>query len=417
MEKQLLKDIMLDQKSIFFRKKDLINRDIALDKYLTSEQVVVISGVRRCGKSSLLKLIKDKLELEEHQLCYFNFDDERITADISIFDLIYTSHLELYNHEPVFFFDEVQVIPGWQKFVNRMHEQGSKVYVTGSNARLLSSEIATSLTGRIRTIKLFPFSFAEYLRYIGHEYNPNRLSVQKRAQLQADLLKYLYHGGFPLVIKEGDIDIMNDWFQDIIYRDIIARYNLASVEEIRQMAVYLLTNIGKIFSYSTLQEITGLKSSKSVKDFLFYFETAFLFTYLKKFDYSVRKQIMNSRKVYAIDNAVVKRIGINFSPNIGRLMENVVFIELQRRQKEVFYFQGKYECDFLLVEGLKVTQAIQVTYNLNAENFEREKNGLLEAIEKYAIPRGIIITFDDVYGITIDKVEIVSLSRWLLTTG
>lgn len=155
MEKQLLKDIMIDQKSIFFRKKDLINRDIELDKYLTSEQVVVISGVRRCGKSSLLKLIKNKLELEEHQLCYFNFDDERITADISIFDLIYTSHLELYNHEPVFFFDEVQVIPGWQKFVNRMHEQGSKVYVTGSNARLLSSEIATSLTGRIRTIKLF----------------------------------------------------------------------------------------------------------------------------------------------------------------------------------------------------------------------------------------------------------------------
>ncbi len=416
MEKQLLKDIMLDQKSIFLRKEGLINRDIVLDKYLTTEQVVVISGVRRCGKSSLLKLIKDKLELEEHQLCYFNFDDERITPDISIFDHIYTSHLELYNHEPVFFFDEVQVIPGWQKFVNRMHEQGSKVYVTGSNAQLLSSEIATSLTGRTRTINLYPFSFAEYLRYIGHEYKSDRLSVQKRAQLQADLLKYLNHGGFPLVIKEGDIEIMNDWFQDILYRDIIARYRLTSIEEIRQMAVYLLTNIGKLFSYSTLQEITGLKSSKSVKDFLSYFESAFLFTYLRKFDYSVRKQIMNSRKVYAIDNAVVNRLGLNFSPNTGRLMENVVFIELQRRQKEVFYFQGKNECDFLLVEGLKVTQAIQVTYQLTSENLEREKKGILEAMEKYKIPQGTIITYEEVYGITIEKVEIISLSKWLLTT-
>lgn len=416
MEKQLLKDIMLDQKSIFLRKEGLINRDIVLDKYLTTEQVVVISGVRRCGKSSLLKLIKDKLELEEHQLCYFNFDDERITPDISIFDHIYTSHLELYNHEPVFFFDEVQVIPGWQKFVNRMHEQGSKVYVTGSNAQLLSSEIATSLTGRTRTINLYPFSFAEYLRYIGHEYKSDRLSVQKRAQLQADLLKYLNHGGFPLVIKEGDIEIMNDWFQDILYRDIIARYRLTSIEEIRQMAVYLLTNIGKLFSYSTLQEITGLKSSKSVKDFLSYFESAFLFTYLRKFDYSVRKQIMNSRKVYAIDNAVVNRLGLNFSPNTGRLMENVVFIELQRRQKEVFYFQGKNECDFLLVEGLKVTQAIQVTYQLTSENLEREKKGILEAMEKYKIPRGTIITYDEVYGISIEGVEIISLSKWLLTT-
>ncbi|MGB6094318.1 MAG: ATP-binding protein [Moheibacter sp.] len=414
MDKQALKNIATDQKNAFMNKSGLIDRDTDVNNFLKTSQVVIISGVRRCGKSSLLYLIKEKLGLKENQFCYFNFDDERINTDVSIFNELYALHLEMYDTEPVFFFDEIQIIPGWQKFVNLMHEQGKKIFVTGSNAQLLSSEIATSLTGRAKILELFPFSFAEYLRFFDKNYDLNALSTPKKAALKADLTRYLEMGGFPLVIKEADLELLNGWFQDILYRDIVARYKLTSTDALRQIAVFLLTNIGKLFSYATLQQISGVKSSKSVKDFLTYFENSYLFYYLKKFDYSVKKQIMNSRKVYAIDNGVANRIGINFSKNTGRLMENAVFVELMRRKKEVYYFKGKNECDFLITENLKPFLAIQLTYELTETSFARETAGLLEAMETYKIPKGLLITFEEVHDFQIENIETVTLYEWLL---
>lgn len=414
MDKQALKNIATDQKNAFMNKSGLIDRDTDVNNFLKTSQVVIISGVRRCGKSSLLYLIKEKLGLKENQFCYFNFDDERINTDVSIFNELYALHLEMYDTEPVFFFDEIQIIPGWQKFVNLMHEQGKKIFVTGSNAQLLSSEIATSLTGRAKILELFPFSFAEYLRFFDKNYDLNALSTPKKAALKADLTRYLEMGGFPLVIKEADLELLNGWFQDILYRDIVARYKLTSTDALRQIAVFLLTNIGKLFSYATLQQISGVKSSKSVKDFLTYFENSYLFYYLKKFDYSVKKQIMNSRKVYAIDNGVANRIGINFSKNTGRLMENAVFVELMRRKNEVYYFKGKNECDFLITENLKPFLAIQLTYELTETSFARETAGLLEAMETYKIPKGLLITFEEVHDFQIENIETVTLYEWLL---
>jgi len=392
----------------------LVDRTVNLDRYLDTMQIIVISGVRRCGKSSLLSLIRNRLSLEEREFCYFNFDDERISPDISLFNDLYAIHIELYQTEPVFFFDEVQVIPGWEKFVNRMYEQQHKVYVTGSNARLLSSEIATTLTGRTKVLELFPFSFAEYLRFLNRHYDLDKLSVRQLSLLKADLNTYLIQGGFPLVLKEQDMELLNGWFQDILYRDIVARYRLSSAVEIKQIAIYLLTNIGKPFSYATLQNISGIKSSSSVKDYLHYYESCFLFYYLRKFDYSVKKQIMNSRKVYAIDNGVANRLGVNFSKNTGRLMENAVFVELLRRNKEVFYFSGKNECDFLIVENLKAMQAIQVIYQLNEENQKRELAGISEAMKTYHIPDGLIITFEKSTVAPGNGIKVITLYDWLL---
>ena len=415
MDKQVLQSIVIDQKEMFSSRSDLIERDVALDKYLTTNQIVVISGVRRCGKSSLLSIIKNRLGLKENEYCYLNFDDERITADVHILSDLYAIHLEIYRTEPVFFFDEIQLVDGWEKFVNRMYEQGRKLYVTGSNAKLLSSEISTSLTGRTRVLELFPFSFAEYIRFLGRNYNMEQLSVRQLSLLKNDMNTYLSQGGFPLVVKEKDIELINGWFQDILYRDIVARYRLTSVAELRQIALYLASNIGKFFSYSTLQHISGIKSVSSVKDYLHYFESSYLFYYLRKFDYSVKKQIMNSRKVYVIDNAVASRLGFGFSENRGRLMENVVFIELKRRNKEVFYHSGKQECDFLVTENLNVVEAIQVTYELKEENINREINGLKEAMQLFNISRGIIITFEQGhYDFEFsENIEIIPLYKWL----
>jgi uncharacterized protein len=171
MDKRHLQEILIDQKEAFKNKTGLIKRDLQLDNYLKTGQVVVITGVRRCGKSSLMFLIKEALELRESEYCYCNFDDERIAPYPTLLNDIYALHLEMYRTEPVFFFDEIQEVPGWEKFVNRMYEQGRKVFVTGSNATLLSSEISSSLTGRNKVLELFPFSFLEYLRMEGKVYS------------------------------------------------------------------------------------------------------------------------------------------------------------------------------------------------------------------------------------------------------
>ena len=416
MIKDRLKEIMFDQKDVFNNRKHLINRNIILDKYITTSQVVIISGIRRCGKSSLLYLIKEKMKLEESDYCYFNFDDERIITELTILENIYNLHIEVYGKEPILFLDEIQNIVNWEKFVNRMYEQGIKVFVTGSNAKLLSSEISTSLTGRNKLIELYPFSFAEYLRFIGNNYNRVRITPTSKSLLLKDFNNYMHIGGFPLVVKENDTELINAYFQDILYRDIISRYRITQVNEIKQIGLYFASNIGKLFSYSTLQQISGVKSLSSIKDYLYYFEQSYLFFYLKKYDYSVKKQIMNPKKVYTIDLAFAHRLGVHFSENKGRLLENLVYLELLRRRKEVYYYSGKNECDFLVKEGLDIAQAIQVVYQLDDTNREREYLGLQEALQTYHIKQGILITYqiDGTFHTIDEQIQVIPIWEWLL---
>jgi predicted AAA+ superfamily ATPase len=417
MDKERLREILFDQKDVFNSKKHLIHRDIDLEKYISSRQVVIITGIRRCGKSSLLFLIKQEMNLEEADYCYFNFDDERISPDISILEEIYNIHSEIYGKEPVLFLDEIQYIYGWEKYVNRMYEQGIKIFVTGSNASLLSSEISTSLTGRNKLIELFPFSFHEYLRFKENNYDLRRMSTKTKTQILRDFNHYFKEGGFPLVIKENDLEIINSYFQDILYRDIISRYRLTRVNEIKQIGLYFAANTGRIFSYSTLQKISGVKSTSSIKDYLYYYAQSYLFFYLKKFNYSVKKQLMNPKKVYTIDPGFANRIGFNFSENKGRILENIVFLELLRRGREVYYHSDKNECDFVIKEGLKITDAIQVSYRININNEQREYGGLQEAMKLYNLHKGLLLTYDE----EINKqpvptgIKLMPVWKWLLS--
>jgi predicted AAA+ superfamily ATPase len=395
MQKDRLKEIMLDQKEVFNHQKHLIDRDIDYERYILTGQVVIVSGIRRCGKSSLLYLFRERMKLDDARYCYFNFDDERIIRETGVLEQVYHLHLELYGTEPVMFLDEVQNIDGWEKFINRMYERGIKVFVTGSNARLLSSEISTSLTGRNLVLALFPFSFSEYLRYTGSSYDPERLSATRKALLIKDFNQYMATGGFPLLVKEQDLELIHSYFQDILYRDIVSRYRLSQVDELRQIGLYFASNIGKLFSYSTLQAISGVKSPSSIKEYLEYYRQSWLFFYLKKFDYSVSKQIMNPKKVYAVDPAIANRLGMNFSANRGRVLENIVFLELLRQGHEIYFHAGKHECDFLVKEGIRITRAIQVTWELHAENRERELGGLAEAMQVHQLDHGLLITPDE----------------------
>lgn len=415
-EKEKIKEVIFDQKEVFEKKKHLIPRDIPIKQAISTNQIVIISGVRRCGKSSLLYLLKGEMRLNEEDYCYFNFDDERIIPDIQLLEKIYNLHLEIYGKTPVLFFDEIQNISGWEKFINRMHEQQIKIFVTGSNANLLSSEIATSLTGRNIILELYPFSFNEYLRLNEQEFNIDRLSSGKKALLLKSFNHYFQTGGFPLVIIEDNLELINAYFQDVLYRDIVSRHRISQVEEIKQIGLYFATNTGKLFSYKTLQEISGIKSTSSVKNYLYYYSQSYLFFFLKKFDYSVKKQIMNPRKVYTIDQGFSARLGFNFSENKGRILENIVCIELLRRGKEIYYYTGKNECDFLIKEGTEIKQAIQVCYEININNAKRETAGLIEAQENFSPDESLLLTYDETpqEQLTKKNIKTMPVWKWLL---
>ena len=419
MNKERLTEILLDQKEVFSAKTGLIERDIPLEDAINTSLVVIITGVRRCGKSSLLFLIKEKMQLDENDYCYFNFDDERIVNDVSLLESIDNLHKEIYGKEPALFFDEIQNITGWEKFVNRLYEQGRKIFVTGSNASILSSEIATSLTGRNKVLELMPFSFNEYLRFKNIPAGVEHLSTKKRLQITGAFDAFMSEGGFPLAVKENDPEILTGYFQDILYRDIIARYRLGQVDEIKQIGIYFLSNIAKKFSYSTLQTVSSVKSLSSIKSYLGYYAHAYLFYYLNKFDFSLKKQTLNPRKVFTVDQGFVHRIGFNFSANKGRVLENIVFLELKRRKKEIYYYSGKGECDFVIKQGLHITEAVQVTYLLNNENFERETGGLLEAMKNYGLSTGLLLYYDkeikenQIPG----EITIMPVWKWLTQNG
>jgi uncharacterized protein len=417
MHKERLREILFDQNEVFNQQKHhLIDREIELTNYINTSQVIIISGIRRCGKSSLLYLIKEKMNLHESGYCYFNFDDERIIPDIAILEQVYNLHLEIHGKEPVLFFDEIQNINNWEKFVNRMYEKGTKLFVTGSNAKLLSSEISTSLTGRNKVLELFPFSFREYLSFKGKTYDQAHLTSKQKALIQKEFNHYMETGGFPLVVKENDLELINSYFQDILYRDIVSRFRLSQVNEIKQIGLFFASNTAKLFSYATLQQISGVKSLSSIKDYLWYYEQSFLFFYLKKFDFSVKKQIMNPKKVYTIDPAISNRLGFNFSQNKGRVLENIVFIELLRRGKEIYYHAGKNECDFLVKEGVNITEAIQVAWVTDQSNLRREYEGLQEAMQHYKLKRGLLITYDTEPAFTnLNRhIETIPVWKWLL---
>ncbi len=419
MEKNDLKQVILDQEESFCKKRDIISREVALVKYISSRQIIIISGVRRSGKSTLLRIIWDAIPEQDKSRLYLNFDDDRLVDfGIKDFQMLYELFLELKGAEgrQYLFLDEAHNVQGWEKFANRMHESGIKVFITGSNAKLLESEISSSLTGRNMLIRLFPFSFREYLQYKRVSYKDNEFSTKEKSRMLSLFGDYMVFGGFPLIIEEENPELLQAYFQDIVNKDIIIRFNIGKVKEFKLITNYLLSHCTLPYSYHTLQQISGIKSLSTIKNFIAFSEMPYLFFNVARFDYSLKKQIYNQKKVYCIDNGFISQLSFKNSANEGRLLENLVFIELIRIGGQVYYHKGKKECDFIVKDKDKITQAIQVCSELNNESEKREVEGLLEARKTFSIKEGIILTYDQEKEITFggEKIRVIPVWKWLL---
>ena len=415
--KDLLKQIILEQQEILHApNKRYVQRYIA-DEWLQTSEILIISGIRRCGKSVLMQQIRDRLVEKDF---FFNFDDERLANfKLDDFQKLQECFVELFGEQHTYYFDEIQNIEGWERFVRRLYNAGNKIVITGSNARMLSRELGTHLTGRYIQVEIYPFSFQEYLAMNEIPVNAKTLyTTTGRATMVKSFVKYMECGGFPKFLQDGSVSYLTSLYESIIYRDILTRNGLTNEKEMLEMMFYLASNATKRVTYSSLGKVVGIQHPDTIKNYLEYIQQTYLISQLFRYAPSVKKQMMSPKKIYFVDNAIIKRIGFNATENNGVFLENLVFIELKRRGWDVYYYADKKECDFIVRKGLHISDAYQVTLKMDSpQTREREIAGVREAMQAYSLSKGYILTFEGKETINFDDgtiVEVVPVWEWIL---
>lgn len=398
--KETLRSVVKSQRGELQKLEQGVRRE-ALEKLdLAIPLALVVTGVRRCGKSTLL------LQAMRRQkgFYYFNFEDSRTSGfTAQDFDKLDAVLQEEFGDNDQYFLDEVQSAENWESFVRTKLDAKKRFAITGSNASLLSRELGSKLTGRHLNIELFPFSYDEFLAF--ERAKPNPKSLQE----------YLQKGGFPGYLKLERPDVLQQLLNDILARDISVRHGIRNTRTLKEMTIYLLSNLGKEFSYNALKRTFELGSVNTAIDFVSYLEDSYLLFTVPKFSYSLKKQAVGNKKAYCIDNGMAAANTASFSTDAGRMLENAVFLQLRRRWKEIFYFKEENECDFLVKEHGRITTATQACRELNETNKDREVNGLVEALQEFKLERGTIVTLNQTEELEIEgkRINIVPACKWM----
>lgn len=408
-----------DQQKYFVLDKLTVNRTLK-DKVFSltkANMPIIIYGIRRCGKSYLMKIIKDGLNLKEKEFLFVDFNDERLAGfDTDDFQKINDFIIERgYKTDCYLFLDEIQEAPKWEKWIDRIREK-HPIFITGSNSKLLSGEIATVLTGRTLKINLTPFDFKEYLEAKNISIKDWKYDLKKHSILRKEFNDYLKTGGIPKKVLIGIDSIITELYDDILYKDIIAHVGTENLREIKEIGNYFLSNPSSYMTLRAISEFSKIKNLATLRKILNAFENSFLFFFIRKFDRSFKKQSRNPKKTYCIDNGFVANIGFRVSEDFGKLLENFIAIELIRKGFDFYYFSNKNECDFIIKRGNKIIKAIQVCHSINEINQTREYAGLIEALEEFNLKEGLILTNDQEKTIKINgkNIKILPVWKWLL---
>ena len=402
----------------------------SLEVPVDTGKIITLVGVRRCGKTSLLfniigKLLQQGVPITS--ILYINFEDERLDLKTEELDMLLQAWQELYPEmhigECSFFFDEIQNIAGWDKFVRRLYDHGTRnIFITGSNAHLLSSDIATSLRGRALSYEVFPLSFSEYLSF--REVTVDLHGSRSIAIVNHHLQDYLSHGGFPEVISYQDAlrnRVLQEYFNVMIYRDMVERYEIKNLPALKFFLKRIIASATKQLSvnkiYNELKS-SGFRIGKNqLYEFLDGAVNIHLAHTLKKHSESLVDRELGEKKVYVIDTGLLNALDFKFSDDKGKALEQVVFLELKRREKEIYFFKEAAECDFIVKQGLDVTEAIQVCVTIADKGTRsRELRGLKACCKRFRLPHGVIITLDESESFEYDGIAItvIPLYRWLL---
>jgi len=406
---------------------DVIKRDIEIPT--DTGKIITLIGVRRCGKTSILYECINQLSqnIDKTHILFINFEDERFDFNQQNLDLILKAYVELYPELDLkkcyFFFDEIQNVLGWEKFVRRVYDTVSKnIFVTGSNSKMLSLDIATSLRGRTITFEVLPLSFKEYLRFENVTIDLN--SSKSLSLINNRLGKYLTQGGFPeiaLLGEEFHDKILQDYFSVLIYKDLVERFNINNTPALKFFLKRVLASSTKQISVNKIYndlKASGIKVGKNtLYEYLDHVEDIYLSLTLQK--YTTKILAGTDKKIYSIDVGINNAISFKFSDDIGKAIENTVFLELRRQGHQLFYYADRTsECDFILQSKDKIIQAIQVTYDMtNDKTRKREIKGLVKVCKAFGLDQGLIITYNEESEMIMDGIEIKVIPLYLFLLG
>jgi predicted AAA+ superfamily ATPase len=372
------------------------SREIIFRVDLSDDHVKILTGIRRCGKSTALLQLGRKYP----HYYYLNFEDPRLSTFVVNDFFKLEKIFGRTGNSDLFFFDEIQNVDGWERYVRVLNDKKKKVIVTGSNARILSKELGTSLTGRQISLEVYPFSYKEYLAHLNQNAGIESFSG------------YYQSGGMPEFLNTNNPEVLLNLYNDLIYRDIVVRHGLRNPKIVKELGIFLATNAGKEFSYNNLAKAFELGSSNTVASYISFFEDAYLYFTIPRFSYSLKQQAKNPKKIYGIDTGLISNLSMSFSKDQGRLLENLVFIHLKRLGTEIHYYRQKGECDFIVSKNNNIEMAVQVCYDLNSDNFRREVNGLTEALNELGLKEGFIFTFNQKDELEKDGKKIILLPVW-----
>jgi len=416
---QQINEILVRQRDTILNKNEGVERTIldGIKNKIRLPHVIILTGLRRSGKSTLLRQIIKKYYKDE-DFYYINFEDERlINFPADRFNELYESLVSLFGNKKTFFLDEIQNVRNFETFIRRFYDEGFKFFITGSSASLLSKEIGTKLTGRHIDIIVKPFSFKEFLAF-------NKLNIDKTSFYKTEtklLIKkyfdnYLINGGMPEYLTYNDQDTLTNTYDDTIIKDIAVRHNIKNVAVLRQLYQQIITNFANKFSFTKLKKLINVGSVNTIKKYILYLEDTYLVKTINKFDYSFKKQIINDKKLYVLDNGFIRVVSQKFTKDNGWLLENLVFNSLNHNCNIYYYSSESVECDFITYSQGRVLNAIQVCYDFNEDNREREINGIKEAMIKLKLKEGLILTYNNEEDLKVKgkKIKIRPLWKWLL---
>lgn len=382
---------------------------------MESGLIKVITGPRRAGKSVFaLQMLRGR------DFAYINFDDERL-AGLGDFDELLKAMAQVYGATRTMFFDEVQNVDNWELFVSRLYRRGYNILLTGSNAHLLSRELATHLTGRYREFRLFPFSFAEFLRAKGFAIDETLALKERQGVLLGLLDEYLLKGGFPeVVVRHADAKgYLSTLFDSILLKGIVRRYGVRYASKLQDLGKYLLTNHAREYSCTGLKNTLDFRSVHTVENYIGYLGEAFLLFSIARFSWKAGERAKAPRKVYPYDPGVVNAVRFRIGADTGRLLESLVAIELLRRGEDLYYYKGAggREVDFVVRREGAATELIQVCYDLaDPKTRKRELQSLAKAADELRSEALSVFTWDDEGEETVAgrSVRFVPVWKWLL---
>ncbi len=417
--KSVLREVISDQAEEIKLSVEYVQRTVfpELLKY-RGTSAFVVKGVRRCGKSTLLmQLIRTRFK-DDFQ--YFNFDDDRLSGLITE-DLqpLLETLIEAFGNKKNLFFDEIQNVPGWELFVNRLLRHGYSVFITGSNADLLSKEHGTHMTGRHSDIELYPFSFPEFLKARkANAAKPGFYSTAQKAELSSLFKEYFLIGGMPESVVYSNEKALTQVINDIIQKDIPVRYKVRKAQELKSVLRFAIANASNLITYASVAGNFGIRSPVTIEKYLGYAEDAYLIFEVKRFESKLRKLDKNPKKLYCIDNGILVKNTPAILENKGAILENIVAINLKRLGKEFYYYKNALgsETDFIIPSD---REAIQVCYELSSANKEREVKGLIAAMQELRVKEGTILTLDQEDELDVDgfKISVMPAWKWLIKDG